>query len=105
MLEEINRTARELEQEEAELRHVRDMNDREETIQIGPPPRRSTVNPRIPTHPGPGAAAPALTPAAIVPAAAPVPTAPPPAAPAPQPAAPAPPATSPAPPSTAPNVP
>jgi general secretion pathway protein D len=89
MLEEINRTAREIEQEEEEMRRIRARNTLEESVQLGPPGRRVPNAPRIPvssTTPGP-VPVPAMRSLVPTPPAgpAPAPTAPPPAAAAPAP--------------------
>jgi general secretion pathway protein D len=80
MLEEINRTARELEQEEEEMRLIRARNSIDESVQLAPPSRRpSGMAPRVPVSTNLAPATPAPTPRAVVP------SAPPPVAPAPVP--------------------
>jgi general secretion pathway protein D len=83
ILEEINRTAREIEQEEEEMRRIREKNTIEESVQLGPPGRRAPSGPRLPvssTTLGP-------TPVPAMRSLSPAPAAPAPAAPAPAPAA------------------
>ncbi|HXU81975.1 MAG TPA: type II secretion system secretin GspD [Polyangia bacterium] len=96
MLEEINRTAREIEQEEDEMRQIRARNSNEESVQLAPPSRRpSGPALRLPVSTNPPPAAPGPVPAVRAPApAAPAPA--PEAAPAPAPTAPPPPPPPPA---------
>lgn len=66
MLEEINRTAKQVEDEEAELRRLRERDEREEAMPIEPPSGRRPPLPTVVPAPAP------------LPAAPPAPTAPPP---------------------------
>jgi general secretion pathway protein D len=113
MLEEINRVAREAEDEEAELRRIRAREQGDDSIQVEPPGRKgpvagpyvplpsrtmpaSTVAPARPGAPPPAGAPPVgAPPAGTPPATGPAPT---PALPQPQPGAPAPPPPPPPPP-------
>jgi general secretion pathway protein D len=101
MLEEINRTAREIEAEEAEIRQLRERERLEDTVEISPPGRTGPNTHYLWRRPVPAAqATPAAPPPAPVPGArptAPAPTPPPPPAPGATPPPPPPPAPTPPP--------